>query len=67
MIGALEVEAPFGREFMGHEEELLQIVAGTTSVILDIMRLIRTGDKDKKKGIGVLPPSNPTAAPPANA
>jgi hypothetical protein len=59
----LEVEAHFGQEFKGHEEELLQIVAGTTSVILDIMRLIRTGDKDKKKGIGVMPPTTPASTP----
>ena len=57
------MEAHNGQEIKGQEEELLQIVAGTTSVILDIMRLIRTGDKDKKKGIGVMPPSTPASTP----
>ena len=55
VIGALEVEAKFGQEFKIHEEELLQILASIASALLDIMRQIRNGDKDKKKGIGVLP------------
>ena len=64
VIGALEVEAHFGHEFKGHEEELLQYMADTTSALLDIMRQIRTGgDKDKKKGVGVLQATNPAPTP----
>ena len=57
VIGALEVEAEVGHEFRVHEEELLEVMAGATSAVLEIMRLIRVGDKDSKKGIGVLPPN----------
>ena len=50
VLGALEVEAHFGHVFKEHEEEMLQVLAGTTSALLDIMRQIRSGDSDKKKG-----------------
>jgi hypothetical protein len=63
VIGALEVEAEVGHEFRVHEEELLEVMAGATSAVLEIMRLIRVGDKDSKKGIGVLPPNKDQTTP----
>jgi len=55
VIGALQVEGGFGQEFTAQQEELLQLLAGTTSALLDIMRQMRTGDTDKTKGAGPVP------------